>query len=229
MSDMKSAEIQYGERIGSGGSDAILSSYFRDILKDLHIDTNRFLALLDKYIIREGLASNTAEISTSRSAFRRELLNPTMTWKVFLKGLKFLKVTNIIMSVTMFRDDSKTTIHEYEFAISDELVKDESANSKDANVLELFLRQILDELKINDEQFSDYLDHYVKISKPGSTPVDQYTTKCSLRREILKDYISWKIFIKGILFLRTYKMIFHLNLLYENKLISTHQKTLVFR
>ena len=231
MSDLKSQEIGYGEKIGSGGSDAILSSYFRNILVNLHIDITRFQALLDKYIISQGIANNSAELSTSRSALRRELMSMTMTWKVFIKGLMFLRVESMMISLILYRDDNKTTVHDYEF----KLVDDKSVEDSDdqPNVLATFFKEILENLEIDEDQheevFKEYLDHYVRFSKPGSSPNEQYTAKCSLRREISKANISWKVFMKGLIFLRTYKMIINLKLKHRNNLITKHTKTLRFR
>lgn len=226
MSDLKSQDIVYGERIGSGGTDAVLASYFRDILFKLSIDINRFQALLDRYIISRGIATNTAEISTSRSALRRELMSQTMTWKVFIKGLMFLKVERVSMEMILHREDAKTSLHEYTFEIKEQKEDDDS---EEPNILADFFHEILTELDVDDDMFQYYLDTYVKFSKPGSSPVEQYTAKCSLRREILKNNISWKVLIKGLIFLQTHKVEFKLQLFHKNGRVSEHHKTLTFK
>lgn len=226
MSDLKSLNLAFGERIGSGGSDAILSGYFRDILLNLGIDVGRFQALLDRYIISQGIATNTVEIYTSRSALRREFMNQTMTWKVFVKALMFLKTHKVTIEIILHRDESEPSVHEYTFELTEQ--KEES---EEPNVLAVFFKKIQSELGIKDDSalYQNYLDHYVKFSKPGSSTVEQYTAKCSLRREISKSNISWKVFIKGIIFLRTFKVNFKLRLFHRNDLVSDHIKTLVFR
>jgi|ERR1700752_338266 len=226
MNDLKSQDVTYGERIGSGGSDSILSSFFRDILLDLHIDIGKFQILLDRYIVGKGIATNTVDISTSRSALRRELMSPTMTWKVFIKGLMFLRVRTAIIEITLYREDEKTSLHEYIFDVVD---KNDDEDSTEPNVLAKLFREILSDLDIDDQMFQDYQDYYVKRSKPLGTPVDHYTTKCSLRREILKDSISWKVFIKGLIFLKTHRVKLRLRLIYKvSGIITEHKKMISF-
>ena len=225
MSESKSSEVQFGERIGSGGSDAILSSYFRDILQELAINSSRFQFLLDKYIISQGMPNNSAEIPSSRSALHRELMSQTMTWKVFIKGLLFLRVKTVEMTVVLYRDDCDSTAHEHVF----HLVNESRVGDDEPNTLSKFFKGILENLEVEDDVFQEYLDHYIKVSKPGSTPNEQYTAKCQLRREILKNNISWKVFIKGILFLKTYKMVLESRLIFQTGFVAIRRKKLEFK
>lgn len=228
MTDLKSSEIQYGERIDSGGSDAILASYFRDILLNLHIDGNRFQALLDRYILKQKIATNTTEISTARSAMRRELMHPTMTWKVFIKGLMFLRVKEVVMTLTLYRTDEPISEHECRFKLTDQNLDDHDDDQDKVNILQKFFRDILTDLDITPEKFDYYMDLYVRYAKPGSSAYERYGAKSLTRREILKNSISWKVFVKGLIFLRTYKVIMRLKLIHQNNIISRHEKTLVF-
>lgn len=242
MSDLRSSELAYGERIGSGGSDAILASFFRDILFNLDIPVDRFQALLDRYIISQGIATNTAEISTNRSALRRELISTTMTWKVFNKGLKFLRAEDAILKVTLYHDDARVTHHECVFRV------DEQNNAPDddseTNTLAKFFREILQDLDVDDDMFQSYLDKYVKFAKPktmtgvsleempkliAAKRAEEYYAKCSLKREILKDSISWKVFVRGLIFLGTKKVKFDLKLFHKSGLITRHEKIVSFK
>lgn len=229
-SDLKSQEVRYGEELGSGGTDAILSSFFRHILSNLGIDGNRFQALLDRYVLSQGLANNTVEVGTSRSALRREFMSPTMTWNVFVKGLMFLRADEVRMTVFLFReDDLPTIIHEQMFHINSKAAEEETEGQ---NLLGEFYRNILMEqlfIDVKSAEYSAYLDRYVKFSKPNSTPSEQYTHKCSIKREVSKESISWKVFVKGILVLGTRKMVMQMEVLYQNKIIKLHEKSFVFR
>lgn len=222
----------YGERIGSAGPDSVLAGFFRKILFDLKINSNRFQALLDRFILSQGYAGNSIEVSMSRSALRRELSDTTMTWKVFVRGLQSLRVEKAVFGLVLYRDDGEVTGHERVIDIKEEV----SDSGEDVGTLAVYFKDILEYLKIfpddkseTPNEFDKLLNYYVRMSKPGGALADQSQVKCSLKRELLKSRISWKIFVKGIIFLRTYKMIVSVQLIFRNKLVSYHHTTLVFR
>lgn len=229
MTDNKTSEIQFGERIGTGGSDAILASYFRDILKHLAINSGRFQFLLDKYIISQGMASNAVDSPLSRSALYRELMSSTMTWKVFIKGLLFLRVKSVVITIILYRDDCSTTAHDLELS----LVGESHIGDDEPNTLAKFFDSILKNLGVIDGEdnklFHEYLDQYIKVAKPGASVTEQYTAKCQIHREILKKNISWKVFVKGLLFLKTSRIVIESQLTFQTGLVATVSKKLEFR
>lgn len=226
MSDPQETSAQYGERIGSAGPDSILSSFYRKILRELRIDIHRFQAILSRYVMQQGFVTNNLEISGTRSALIRELMSATMTWKVFMKGLHVLRIRQATITLTLYRDDEPDmTVHEYTFEVLQELRLDDG----DSNTLANFLELIMGELEMTREKKETYLNHYVKHAKPKATAAEQYTTKCALKREIGKSRISWKIFIKSLIFLRCKRVKMSMQLLFCNDLVSTHHSTLIFR
>lgn len=253
MSEKTSQEMGYGERIGSGGNDAILAAFFIRILLKLGIPIGRFQALLDRYIVRVGLASNMAEISTSRSALRRELLSPTMTWKVFIKGLRFLQINKVDFDLVLYRDpisnseaeemnQKMVTTHSINFLVEEEYRADPEDENQ-TSFLAKFLEEILEDLNIRmpdkegqnkkdrDKVFDEYLDRYIQFYKPIvlKNKDEHYTTKCSLKREILKSNISWKVFVKGIIFILTNRMIIKMKLYHNNGFITEHVYPISFK
>ena len=228
MSDLKSREVAYGEKIGSGGSDAILSGLFRDVLINLHIDFGKFLSLIDRYIVSHGISSNVAELSTARSALRREFMSQTMTWKVFVKALVFLRVEKVTLELSLYRDGNEKSTHETSFDVK-YAEKENEEDDKQTNVLSAFLTEIAHDLGIQDKVFKDHMNDYVKFSKPGAEPSEQYTAKCSLRREMHKSSISWKVFVRGLIFFKTSKLIINLTLHHRNDVRTEHRKTIVFK
>lgn len=234
MVDSRTQEMSYGERIGSGGTDAILASFFREILLDFSIDVNRFQALLDRYIVQSGLASNTAEISTSRSALRRELMNMGMTWKVFIKGLLFLRIEEAELILTLFKDDDDqfgTSVYSYTFNVKEEQrrINKEDKDHNRKNTLATFFDQIKDGELEKGKELSQYFQKYVEEAKPGSRVDQQSSTKTSLARELGKKNISWKVFVKGLILLRARKIKIGLILTHQIGKQTYHEKIVVFK
>ena len=87
------------EARGSGG---ILVKLWRNILKQEKVDEKgRLQSLLMDYVfeLKNGAKENRYIKALSIGNLRREFERPTMTIKVFLKGLKMLKVRHVRFSV----------------------------------------------------------------------------------------------------------------------------------
>jgi len=99
------------ERIRSGGQESVLASLFRSIIFDLGIGIERFNVLVERYMVRAHLPTNLKEASSVRGNLRKELLKPSMSWKVFIKGLKFLNIKKFDLNVTLYHASGRTTEH----------------------------------------------------------------------------------------------------------------------
>ncbi len=104
---------------GIGG---ILARLYRTILRDLNMRPSLFQTLLYTANIqaKEALSSSMRNnnISSTRIAkyftpgnLRRELEQPEMTFKVFMKGLRLLQVKKVKFSVQLTLSNGKETVH----------------------------------------------------------------------------------------------------------------------
>ena len=96
---------------GIGG---ILARLWRTILDDLQVKPNRFEMLLSDFInsAKRGVPEHRISRHFTRGNLRRELEQPTMTFKVFIKGMKFLKIARIRFAVELEHADGRTTLHQ---------------------------------------------------------------------------------------------------------------------
>lgn len=61
---------------------------------------------------REGLDSKSMANYFNRSNLRRELSSPSMTWKVFIKALRVMRVTKLEIAIRLkYADKPGETIH----------------------------------------------------------------------------------------------------------------------
>lgn len=61
--------------------------------------------MLDEYIERYSGATTAAERQNARSKHKKEFRRGKMMWKVFCKGLQFLKIAKILITVKCIRED----------------------------------------------------------------------------------------------------------------------------
>lgn len=93
-------EKKKNETKGIGG---ILTSLLRDLFKELKVEEGLFNKLCADYIrhARFGLNDKVANY-LSRGNLRRQLSDPKLTWKTFVKGLKLLGVRRFKISVEVY-------------------------------------------------------------------------------------------------------------------------------
>ncbi len=104
-------EKPLAEPIKSGTADSVLSGLYRKILFDLNIDFTRFNHLTEQYIIRAGLARHAKETTSVRGNLKKELLHDRMSWKVFIKGLNFLRIVRFDITIRLYHHNHKLTEH----------------------------------------------------------------------------------------------------------------------
>ena len=82
------------------GAGAILVHQFRKILQERKVDQAKWDELMTRYVDFElkGVEQNAnrdAQAAAIRGNLTKELTQPTMTWKIYLKGLRLLGFTTI--------------------------------------------------------------------------------------------------------------------------------------
>lgn len=104
-----------GETTGVNG---VLARMYRTILKNIKLPAYRFHSLLSEYADKEKAfleQSGNTDHKMARllmpSNVRRELEKEKMTFKVFIKGLRILKVKKVIFTCTLINQSGKETSH----------------------------------------------------------------------------------------------------------------------
>ena len=131
------------EQKQSSNSEGLLSTLYKKILFDLKLDTEKFNALLVRYIIRARLPVNVMEESTARGNIRKELLGDRSTWKTFIKGLIFINVVKVDFIVRLHHADKRITEHKESTALDMEqlyTLREEEAEKVEKGEKEMFVR-----------------------------------------------------------------------------------------
>lgn len=110
----------------SKGVDGILASLYRQILFAHGVNNAKFNRLMEHAIIRSSAKVSAKEATSIRGNLKKELFKGKMSWKVFLKGLFFLKIVKFDIVLRLHEASGRITIHEKTIVLEDpELMKEE--------------------------------------------------------------------------------------------------------
>jgi hypothetical protein len=107
---LQSPNKEKNQTTGVGG---ILAGLWRQILFDLDISYNQWNVLMTDHLTDPANnieQNNRAQIS-ERGNMVNELAKPSMTWRLFIKALRFLKVRGLDIQLTLRHANGKKTIH----------------------------------------------------------------------------------------------------------------------
>jgi len=107
----------------TSGANGVLARLFRIILLNLNVTPSRFGSLLQQYILdpRNQVPNNKKDQTSARGNLTKEFYKPQMTWKVFLKAMRFLRVWKLVFIVELHHSGpaNKTTLHSTEVNLGD--------------------------------------------------------------------------------------------------------------
>ena len=101
-------------------TDQLLAAQFRALVRGTQMTPEKWNQLMDRYIAghpMRHLMDPDAE-KLERENFERALMQPTMTWRMFCKGLDFLNVKDVCMFVNVKTHEglSASTATNFSFA-----------------------------------------------------------------------------------------------------------------
>lgn len=189
---------------GVGG---MLARLYINVQHEYMISPARMELLISEYIIREKvLAQNNDQIRKFliRGNIRRELARPSMTFKVFIKMLKIIQVTDLDFCVEL--DDTQS--HKISLDLRDVTIK--NIQSKDdcntpSKALASLWRRICDyngytldkdgECAALDEKLSKFVElERATVAQEAA----KLFSKGSVKRELQKPTMTFKVLVKGL-------------------------------
>lgn len=107
------------------GVNGVLAGLFRKTLSLIGITPGRFDAKLDQFIaVNKKNNSNRVARMLTRGNLNRELFKPTMSFKVFMKGLKILGIKRVKITIACEYDVNKTYISDVTVDLGNDDVQD---------------------------------------------------------------------------------------------------------
>ena len=203
----------------TGGIGSILSRLYRTILVELGVSLDRYDALMVQYIRRVQRTGNRIERARARIGLSDELLKVSMTWKTFMLGLNFLNIVKFEMDLLLHYSGNTVSRHVR--------VVVPSEHTDDGEILGQVFKQILTEKNVDPDQYNQYLDDYIDRTRIKLKRKDRATIRASLSKELLKESMSWRTLVKGLVFLGVGKFTLTLSLIHRNDRTSQHHVTVL--
>ena len=97
----------------TSGNSGVIARHFRRILVDRNITIPRWGSYMYDFLtdIRHGIPMNRKDQTSMRGNLTKEFSRDQMTFKVFLKAMRFFKVVKIDLVTKLYFEDSKPSVH----------------------------------------------------------------------------------------------------------------------
>lgn len=95
------------------------------------------------------------------------------------------------------------------------------------SVLASLYRAILFNLNMDIPKFTRLTDQYIIRAGIPYNSKESTSVRGNLKKELLGDRMSWKVFMKGLVFLNVNKFKLTVELHHNNNTITKHEKTIV--
>lgn len=110
---LRDSTRQLGDIAQTGGIDSILAILFQRILFDLKIRENQFHRLMESFLMdpRNARLGDVKDRSRARGNLKKELFKNTMTWRVFVKAMRFLNIPKFELVIRLQHRNNTITEH----------------------------------------------------------------------------------------------------------------------
>lgn len=210
MSAINPFTLDLNRQIKTGSVNSMLTRLFIEMLKSMNVDTMMYENRIDQYITNAGLPKNIKELSSVRGNIKKELSKPSMSWKVFLKSMVFLGVKEFKLSIHFKNNHTdnlesidQTYVFDYKtinmklFGGTDR-EKDEVEETNVLHSLYQKIHQTFIQCGVSEQ---DMVESYVQKAMINTDERDLSSIKGSIKKEISRGNMTWRVFIKGLCFL----------------------------
>lgn len=123
---LKEKAHSLNQDIPVSGVNSVLAKFYRKIIRELGVTHEAITPMLDRMLRnRFGQQPLTLrEFTSARGNLMKELMRPTMSWKVFCKGLRLLGVTAFKIELTLTHPKKVATLHFVNVVITEEETND---------------------------------------------------------------------------------------------------------
>jgi hypothetical protein len=210
MSTLNPFTLDLNRQIKTGSVNSMLTRLFIEMLKTMNVDTMMYENRIDQYITNAGLPKNIKELSSVRGNIKKELCKPSMSWKVFLKSMVFLGVKEFKLSLhykNPYNDilESNEQVYVFDYkTINMKLFggtdrdKDEVEETNVLHSLYQKIHQSFIECGVTEQTM---IENYVQKTMINTEDRDLSSIKGSMKKEISRGNMTWRVFIKGLCFL----------------------------
>lgn len=212
--------VPIGTTIVSGGVGSILARLIREVMYGIGLSTDeRYNALMTRYISKAAMLPDGKKLFVARQGLSVELKKENITWKTFMQGLDFIGVKNFTLMVVLKHRSGEETFH----TVHSPVIRP----SDSGMVLAKLLQEIFFDLEIHGDKYDRLMKGYVEKTRTRDQihARERSSIRAALSKEFLKQNITWKTFIKGLLFLDIPEFSMRLSLAHAIRAATTHDLT----
>lgn len=153
-----------------------------------------------------------------------ELMSMGMTWKVFVKGLHVLNISNCNIAIQVWYNDKDVETISVSSLVQLIKTKDKPADF-DASLSVLFAA-LMYKMDVTPVRFGELSALYIKRSRVPTNTQDLANARGYLKKKLLDTKISWKVFIMALLFLDVSQFVFAVQLHHLNGSVTEHRRSI---
>lgn len=224
---LRDYEVPYNEAIVSNSIESILPRLFRAIRDSIGIPENKFNFLVDRYTSQVYPDLPVKKISSTRNNIRRDYLKSYMTWRVFIRAFRILNMKSVTFSVHARFAHPQLN----EASASRRIVLDPKwkSNERDLTEADGMLHALYEDLQLasgmTTQRFNELFKIYAMHMHLPTNVKDMSSARGNLNKELKKKNMSWKNFIKGMVFLTASQLEIGLHVTrHDNVTMSTYLK-----
>lgn len=194
MHQRRYREIPFGQRIRNGPTGSILCNLFRGLLASADVDQESYSRVIDRYAQNPPEGANASTIQS----LGKELMRESITWKAFLKGLDFLRVGKFSFIVQLELEDGRSVRYNATHQLNQ--------IPAPGNVLSTAFRELSLSIVSDVKEHSELMNRYIERNCVGSDRTRRAAVRSTLGKELFKAAMTWKSFIKGMVYLSATKI-----------------------
>lgn len=117
---MKLVDILNDSEAAIGQARGMLAKLYRIVLRDLNVNIYDFERYMSSWL--DNPINNIPKYGKERSSERgnviKEVERENMTWRVFIKHIRFMKIKHMHIQISLTGADDKVTVHNYGVKVS---------------------------------------------------------------------------------------------------------------
>lgn len=189
MHQRKHRLIPYGHRIRSGPVGSVLCNLFRGLLANAGVDQDSYSRLVE----RASKRPTKGESPSSIIGLGKELMRESITWKTFLRGLDFVKIKKFEFIIALYLEDGR------ELHYADAYVMNQITSQ--GVILSNIFKALIGSGVMDITKHSDLMARYLGNACANMDRTKRSATRASLTKELFKSAMTWKSFVKGMVYL----------------------------
>jgi len=217
MSSRKIRVRPFSAILRTGTPGTVLARIYRTVLHDLGVTAERYHALMLRYIAKSVMYANRNEKASTRASLSSELLKESMTWKTFILGLKFLNMDEYTLAVELTRPDGVSRA-----TVTSTLNQHEPNDTPQGEHLATLVTQLMTCIE-SQEHYHELMDRYMSKNYSKIETEKRGAIRSSFNKESSKPVITWKTFMKVLVFLEGTKIVFRLTLKHPTHRVTAHE------